>query len=173
MTQIDELQRHQMPKGAIIMWSGTNVPSGYALCNGQTVGDITTPDLQGRFIVGKGSLTDSEGNTATYNIGSTGGLNKHKLTAAESGLPQHAHTMVSAGAHSHQLRMGSAGTYHNTVEYAGNDDGYKALGDNNYNFVKSAGSHTHTINNAGGTAASQSHENRPPYYALAYIMKVI
>jgi len=35
--------------------------------------------------------------------------------------------------------------------------------------VNAAGSHSHTINNTGGDG---SHENRPPYYALAYIMKL-
>jgi len=31
-----------------------------------------------------------------------------------------------------------------------------------------AGDHTHTIQNTGGNDA---HENMPPYYVLAYIMK--
>ncbi len=37
-----------VPKGAIIMWSGTNVPSGWALCDGLS----GMPDLRGRFVVG-------------------------------------------------------------------------------------------------------------------------
>ena len=35
--------------------------------------------------------------------------------------------------------------------------------------INSAGSHTHTINNTGG---GKAHENRPPYYALAFIMYI-
>lgn len=35
----------------------------------------------------------------------------------------------------------------------------------------SAGSHSHSIT-VGNTGSSQPHENRPPYYALAYIMKL-
>jgi len=35
--------------------------------------------------------------------------------------------------------------------------------------INSNGNHSHNINNAGG---NQSHENRPPYFALAYIMKL-
>ncbi|MBI4325506.1 MAG: tail fiber protein [Chloroflexi bacterium] len=39
-----------IPLGGIIMWSGSSVPDGWALCNGQN----GTPDLRNRFIVGSG-----------------------------------------------------------------------------------------------------------------------
>ena len=54
------------PTGVIVMWSGnTNtIPTGWALCNGQTVNNLTTPDLRNRFIIGAGS---------TYTAGQTGG----------------------------------------------------------------------------------------------------
>jgi microcystin-dependent protein len=36
----------------------------------------------------------------------------------------------------------------------------------------SAGAHTHTFSaTSGSTGSGTAHENRPPYYALAYIMK--
>lgn len=39
--------------------------------------------------------------------------------------------------------------------------------------ISSAGSHTHSISGSTGSIGSgSSHENRPPYYALAYIMKI-
>ncbi|MBT7909882.1 MAG: tail fiber protein, partial [Verrucomicrobia bacterium] len=36
------------------MWSGSDEPDGWALCNGQTKDGKTTPDLRNRFIVGSG-----------------------------------------------------------------------------------------------------------------------
>jgi hypothetical protein len=37
-----------IPKGIIVMWSGSTAPGGWHLCNGSN----DTPDLRGRFIVG-------------------------------------------------------------------------------------------------------------------------
>ena len=44
---------------------------------------------------------------------------------------------------------------------------------NDYIQMKDAGSHKHTVNSTTATGASSAHENRPVFYALAYIMKVI
>jgi microcystin-dependent protein len=141
-----------VPVGGIIMWSGTiaAIPSGWALCDGLS----GTPDLRSRFVVGAGS---------SYAVGATGGADSVTLTTAQ--LPAHSHTGTtgSAGNHNHGtgiFRSGSsfqvqttAGSLHTT----GNTD--------------SDGAHTHsfTTNNTG---SGNSHENRPPYYALAYIMRV-
>ena len=43
--------------------------------------------------------------------------------------------------------------------------------------AKNASAHTHTISGTGSvtinsTGSGATHENRPPYYALAYIMKI-
>jgi len=43
-----------------------------------------------------------------------------------------------------------------------------AVTDHTHN-INNSGSHSHTINNTGGDG---SHENRPPYFALAFIMKL-
>ena len=49
-----------VPSGVIVMWSGTEVPEGWALCDGES----GTPDLRNRFVVGAGD---------TYEQGETGG----------------------------------------------------------------------------------------------------
>ena len=199
MAELDEAKQHHVPTGAIMMWSGAiaDIPSGWALCNGQN----GTPNLQARFIVGAGSsivMDDSIG--YQYAVGQTGGHNKVKLEAAESGLPAHSHTEQSAGGHSHNITYYNNGDGSNDTEYtnqwavdgkanahpvSGSGSGTKvkavrigaSYGDtwigNDYKQIKTAGSHTHTVNSNTATKASQAHENRPLFYALAYIMKII
>ena len=147
IAELDEAQRHHVPTGAIIMWSGAiaNIPVGWALCNGQN----GTPDLRARFIVGAGEgiiMDDSLG--YQYEVGNTGGHNKVVLT--EDQMPRHNHTFFSQNDDynaSGSKTRGLAGdtdttwvTHHDLIGYAGNN---------------------------------KAHENRPLYYALAFIMKVI
>jgi microcystin-dependent protein len=168
------------PVGGIIMWSGSvaNIPvdKGWFLCNGQN----GTPNLVDRFVVGAGS---------TYPVGSTGGANTVTLTTAQ--IPSHSHpgSSDSAGAHVHTGSTNNTGNHKHTINvYKTND--YQ-LGNNtaldrtgmeegetgeagahqHTLHIDSAGAHTHTITVAN-TGGGESHENRPPYYALAYIMRV-
>ena len=163
------------PSGIITMWSGSisNIPKGWVLCDGQN----GTPDLRDRFIVGAGK---------SYNVGDTGGANSVTLTV--DNLPAHSHTMGSAGSHTHTGSTNSSGSH--THSYSKPSENQLSFGLNQGSLLKnewltattgsagghshsisinSAGSHTHTINNTGG---GKAHENRPPYYALAYIMKL-
>jgi len=64
-----------VPVGGIIMWSGTTVPAGWALCDGSK----GTPDLRNKFILGSG----------TRGIGATGGAESVKLSVGQ--LPPHTH----------------------------------------------------------------------------------
>jgi hypothetical protein len=43
-----------IPLGGIIMWSGITPPDGWAICDGDVVNGVQTPDLRGRFVVGSG-----------------------------------------------------------------------------------------------------------------------
>lgn len=133
-----------IPVGGIIMWSGTNVPSGWALCNGQTNSGIVTPNLSGRFVLGSGSGAGLTSRT----IGQKGGEEKHALTVGE--MPSHSHTTTFA---------------HN-----GYPDGSGDRTDNYYIMDSSRGStRSYSTSSAGSGAA---HENMPPFYVLAYIMRV-
>lgn len=78
------------------------------------------------------------------------GTNGHISWATASGNYYRAN---SAGAHTHSLSINSNGAHTHTVS------------------VASGGAHTHTASSAN-TGGGESHENRPPYYALAYIMKL-
>ncbi len=200
MAELDEAQRHHVPTGAIMMWSGAiaNIPAGWALCNGQN----GTPDLRGRFIVSAtyGDDITFDGEDYNYEVGNVGGKNEVKLSAAQSGLPAHSHSMQYAGEHAHRITYWNNGDGANDTEYTnewavdGKENAYPAGGGgsgtkvksvrlsasygdtwigNDYIQMKKAGSHAHTINNNTSAGASQPHENRPVFYALAFIMKVI
>lgn len=142
-----------IPAGGIIMWSGTNVPTGWALCNGQN----GTPDLRDRFIVGAGS---------TYAVGATGGVNTVTLTVSQ--IPSHTHSasVVDPG-HTHGLSRINGQT---GLSNAGGND-LTTDGPTNVNLATDSRvtGISVTVGNAG---EGQSHENRPPYYALAFIMKL-
>ncbi len=145
-----------IPIGGIIMWSGTtsNIPSGWALCNGQTVNSHVTPDLRGRFIVGAGG---------SYSPGNTGGAATVMLTINE--MPAHNHGINDPG---HTHGFWTASNYVNDLETdpSTNTDHVRQ---NTGNFNTTSSATGITIQNTGG---GQSHENRPPFYALAYIMRV-
>lgn len=143
-----------IPRGLIAMWNGTQVPNGWALCNGQIVDDLQTPDLSGKFVVGWQS-----GNEDYNIIGNTGGQDKVTLTTPE--IPSHVHNFADA-----YFIEAYDGIGINGSQWIGNnlygssktdrDNSYVALWD-------------HDTRAAGG---DQPHENRPPYYVLAYIIKL-
>lgn len=168
MSELDEAKKHYTPTGAILMWSGTisTIPTGWALCNGQTVNGIQTPNLSGRFIVGYGSIT-LDGKTTTYAIGDQNG--KNEVTLLSNQIPSHTHSASCStdGSHQHASGVytirGASGSGHTANGSYGEDTPIT---------TGKTGAHSHSIT-IGNTGGSQSHENRPPYYALAYIMKVI
>lgn len=163
-----------VPAGGIIMWSGsiTAIPFGWALCDGSS----GTPDLRERFIVGAGTSDNiTVINGGAYSQGSSGGQNLVGLSM--SNIPSHTHTMASAGSHSHTVKgqWGGDNGDHSNDDAVGAGD--KGRNENSFYFDHTssiAGAHTHTINPTGGDGSGNAvaHENRPPYYALAFIMKL-
>ena len=151
-----------VPVGAIMMWSGAIAPDNWHICDGTS----GTPDLQDRFIVGSGS---------SYAIGATGGA--ATVTLDVSQMPSHRHhysgTTTTAGAHTHTFTdrywHANAPYTEDVDESSGHHNGWYS----DTRTTSSAGAHDHTFSGdtdyQGGDAA---HENCPPYYALAYIMKV-
>lgn len=147
--------------GMIIMWSGEidNIPSGWALCDGKTKG---TPDLSGRFILGHGA-----GNGLTSrSTGEKGGKETHKLTLQE--LPSHEHDVNDPG-HQHQWsasrQRAGIDNEDNTRDLSRGDKGTTDT------FTKETTSNSTgiTIQSSGG---NQPHNIMPPFYVLAYIIKL-
>lgn len=146
-----------VPVGGIIMWHGSvsAVPEGWALCDGTN----GTPDLRGRFIVGaaagtsNGVVTAGTGTTLSrYGWTAAGGKEKVSLTIDE--MPAHNH------ARSDNYRMIEYNTGSTSNGWGLDNNG------NEPNLLNTGGQHPAS---QGGGAA---HENLPPYYALAYIMRV-
>jgi hypothetical protein len=141
-------QTSLVPAGVIVMWSGSiaSIPSGWFLCDGAN----GTPDLRDRFVVGAGS---------TYAVNDTGGANS--VTLDTSQIPSHTHTAtVNDPGHSHTVDGATQQT---------NGGGTIITGRNNV-VTSSVATTGITVTNSA-TGGGGSHENRPPYFALAYIMK--
>lgn len=164
-TNLDTIDRHLVPIGAILMWSGSiaSIPATWALCDGTS----GTPDLRDRFIVGAGS---------TYVVAATGGAATVTLTEAELAAHDHFFTAITVGGeHSHVIEdiFPSVLNHNNGTGTALSSNGAAGTAASSSSISELAGEHMHTISgdttSAGGGTA---HENRPPYYALAYIMKL-
>ncbi len=156
--------------GMIILWSGASnaIPAGFVLCDGSN----STPDLRGRFVVGF-SNTDSD-----YDVNDTGGNKNTTLTTSQ--LPSHSH---SASTNTHTMTGSISGISESFGGFGGSASGVftkfggvtlggtpgspdsNACGGVNFN-----GNHSHSVT-VGNTGSGSSIENRPPYYALCYIMK--
>ena len=148
-----------VPSGCILLWSGAAgaIPSGFVLCNGSN----STPDLRGRFIVGY-SDTDSD-----YDVGDQGG--SKQITLSTSQLPSHSHTAsVSDPGHVHSTSFDNKkyfpGGGSTSIGYGG-AGGYPADV-----FSMNSQSTGISVSNSN-TGSGGAIENRPPYYALCYIMK--
>ena len=147
----------QFTTGMIMMFTGSSAPSGWAFCDGNN----GTPDLRNRFIVGAGS---------SYSSGDTGGANDVIVTATQ--MPNHAHYFSGSQSHSHSFR-GVGGNDHNDSER----NAVVMRNDNNTMYTASSpsGVQSATVTISGTThqqGGGAAHENRPPYYALSYIMKL-
>lgn len=175
----------QSPIGTVEIWAGSEIPEDYALCDGRalrrglfnslykvigdtyneapdhngraqttTIGYFRLPDLRGRFIVGHNSK-DSDYNS----YGKAGGEKKHTLSLGE--IPSHSHDFKD---YYYAERLYGTGGIDGADSV---DPTYGSNGtdsDNSYLYYKEHGTET-----AGGSSA---HENRPPYYVLAYIMRI-
>lgn len=187
----DILAATRLPRGIITMWAGaTNaVPSGWALCNGNN----GTPNLKDRFIVGAGQ---------SYGVGNTGGnwtqtpsvwtnaagtgINVAGTAITEAQMPWHTHS-GSVGSNASiqvqdSIQSSSAG------EWLA-DDSFGSIGwspspirkplkefSASLSINGTGGNQPHyhgvTDNGHAHTAAASAIDVRPPYYALAFIMKL-
>ena len=190
-----------VPTGTIVMWGGTlaSIPSGWQLCDGSIsfsgplrvqlaaqgypfgqdifTGRARVPDLRERFIVGAGG---SGGGNPTvtgspYTVGQPGGSNEVQLQ--ESEIPGHTHsvnqitngTTNTTGNHFHTYPTSDSGGGSNIRSDSGGGTTSRNPG------TASAGNHSHTVTipafSTNTTGGGDFHENRPPFFALCFIIK--
>ncbi len=161
----------QFQKGMIMMFSGTSIPSGWALCDGSG----GRPDLRNRFVLGASGLS---------NIGKTNGrtvtgtdTNKQFSANTDSKTPA-----VSVKVNGHRLTIAQMPPHNHPIKSAGNEgnDG-QALFERNgrspshkTSFINSQGSGQEHSHGASGSQSSHYHSVNvvPPYYILAFIIKL-
>jgi microcystin-dependent protein len=170
--------------GIIAEWGGAigSIPTGWALCDGTN----GTPDLRDKFLVGAGRA---------YNVGVTGGADTVTLTTAQ--IPSHNHGVSDPG-HAHGVYdpghghgIYDPGHVHNAPgnvsfmvnsagpgNYSGGGSQFAVVGNTAVGYtgigINAAGSNISIYGSYTGigiqyTGGGAAHENRPPYYALAYI----
>jgi microcystin-dependent protein len=147
--------------GMVVGFTGTQaqIPAGWQLCNG--VGNTAlgpVPDLRQKFIIGstgdEGSLpTGSTGGSATHTHTVT--VNGHALTIDQ--IPSHTHVQRYRGAQSLVANSGANGSLSTGSGVYSTSITTESTG----------GGQTHSH-----TATTGSSNNLPPYYALAFIVKL-
>lgn len=170
-----------VPTGTVVSFIGTTPPNGWLLCNGQSTSGhaalaalvgANVPNLNDRFIVGAGT---------TYSLGDTGGVDEVTLTGPQTGIAAHTHT-TSDYTHYHNLFGSTASDYDSNLTGIYGNEGFIGIvangggiwgpdSDGSHRQYISDNTHSHTVYENTEQNASESHENRPPYYALTYIIK--
>ncbi|NHB60970.1 tail fiber protein [Photorhabdus sp. RW14-46] len=177
-----------LPKGMIMMFSGMDAPTGWAFCDGNN----GTPDLRSRFVMCGETLSETGKSNSKAN-GSGTGKNFFKNTTSTavsvnitvgntiltaSQIPSHNHI----GGMAYLAPIGMRYGYFSPSPGGGDAKQINNSSDTVMNFNHSP-LYAYTSNTGGGqghnhpaTASSPAHNHNvdiiPPYYLLAFIMKL-
>lgn len=136
------------PIGGIIMWYGSvaTIPNKWALCNGQTVNGVVTPDLRNRFVLGAGD---------TYGVNDTGG-------SKDAVVIQHNHTGTTGTESQSHTHTGTTGTESQSHTHTGTT-GTESQGHTHSGTTGTqSANHTHSgnTNNTGNHSHGGSTDSR-------------
>lgn len=168
--------------GMVMLWSGSiaTIPTGWQLCNGTN----DAPDLRDKFVIGAGNLynPDATGGASTINL-----LHSHTVDAHSHGgaTGSTGGSTDSQGSHDHLFSGTTAGdgdtnsrkegTGSNTCSEENHNHAFSGTTGNGGYHSHSVNSHSHDIATTSPDTNSQlssSQSIMPPYYALAYIIKL-
>jgi len=164
-----------LPTGSIAMWYSTTIPAGWAICDGGSYPSvldpaifISTPNLIGKFLVGAGGNNPIVAG-GSYPLADLGGTNTSNHThpidppnVVTGASTSHTHTGTTDASDTHTVCAGAC-----PVDFASGAHTHTYTTD-------SEASHTHNMDipNLPTSGGPSVNENRPPYFALIYIMKL-
>lgn len=154
------------PLGIVEMWAGRGVPDGYQLCEGQQLRQTDYPELFAAIGSAFNNGYDCNGRPFTtspgffrlpdlrgrFVVGMNGSDDDYKSLGTVGGKKTHQLTVDELPAHDHGLFLRHAGK--------------RFTGGGSANALDEGDGRTYT------TGGGKAHENRPPYYALAYVMRM-
>lgn len=186
-----------LPVGAVIDYAGTNAPTGWLLCFGQSLPRATYPDLfaaigtayggvgqnfnlpdcRGRVVAARDDMGGVDAGRLTFFgvaaklLGGVFGAASHILTMAQMAKHSHGGDTGPNGQHTHntilQNRRGADG---NAGANSGWDAGDVGLASNISKPTTEAPNHTHTILEQGN---DEAHTNAQPTIIMNKIIKVV
>ena len=177
---------NDVPIGTIVAWGSSEIPTGWAKCDGKVHNGIQTPDLSGKFIFGSigdtsPPITNDDRNqykveSGNMNLTESQMLEMHKkkyeyTLNQQGGVSEHALSMEEMPRHNHSGKQFHDGW--GLADFAWSTD-YGRLGtrDTGGQSVKDAAGNP--LKDASGNFVFETkpHTNMPPYHTLYWIMFV-
>lgn len=176
--------------GLMSLYAGVAAPSGWLLCNGNSVAVATyqnlfntigytyggsganfnLPNLSNRFVFGPDAMQSSGSNRISQThagsvpvLGNTGGYSSATLTSDQSSMPAHNHSFSST--YTIYYGPGIQGPTHGNFSTPSGSPGNSGPVSVTYPLRDIS------VASTSQSIASQSHDNIPPFLALNYIIK--
>ena len=148
-----------IPIGGIIMWSGSHnsIPTGWHLCDGSTVSGHLTPDLRERFV----KCSSSPGGGTAINT--KGGNASETITLTQNHLPKHRHDFIAPTGEQFFV-------INDSNDVRPTDSTYSIYRDQGPDKLKDA--RWYPFTGYTGSDNPSPINIAPPYYVLAFIMRV-
>lgn len=187
MSELDEAKKHLMPKGTIIDWYGEvdcdHIPDGFVPCGGFFAGSASNFAPGGAGIVEQNKWKTKYHNIEITSVGHDGGIVGLIISACNGlAIPDLTDRfIVQAGMEYRKGATGGAKQVILTAQQSGLPDSLVSAvsktTDSEHTGVKTQGTFSYVDGVSSTTkyshGANAAHENRPPYFALYKLMKVI
>ena len=148
-----------VPIGGIIMWSGTKTALdalvNWVMCDNSAAAVAAgAPDLRDKFIIGADQYSSGWKTNVTGSLTPSGG-------SKDAVIVRHKHSITDPG-HAHDIKYTNTHMNAGTIEESGSGE----------SGTNSTESNTTGITDTDHEGVVGTDKNLPPYFALAYIMKI-